>query len=461
MHESADQEKQRPALLSPATIVLMYMLAGILWVVLSNGLLVRYVHTPRVLTSIEIVKDGFFILLTAGLLYLLIKRGMQTLYRSEEALLESKRTLSTLLSNLPGIVYRCLNDSNWTMEFVSDGCSVLTGYDPSDLMHNNKISYAQMIHPDDQEMVWNDVQSALHDNRPFQITYRIRTAGGEEKWVWEQGRQVPSPEGAPATLEGFITDITLQVKAIEELKKHQDHLEVLVKERTRDLESAQRILIQREKLRTLGVIAAEVAHEIRNPLVAVGGFARRLFKKYPHLHECGIIYQESQRLEKILDRITHYLKPVTLHRVPCFVNDIIAECIDLLLPEIERRKITCTFHLEKEQSVLHADTDVLSQVIINLIHHAMEAIGENGELQIRSYEDAHQVYVDFKSPRIVCAHIDAELLFMPFDEGGESIGLPLAYRLVKDMGGVLSFSQEEHGILFTVAFLKSDLSSVS
>ncbi len=99
-----------------------------------------------------------------------------------------KRFQSTLLSNLPGMVYRCLNDEDWTMEYVSDGCFELTGYAPDDLILSRGISYNQLIHPDDRKMVRDEVQRALEAGQPYKITYRIVTADGHEKWVWEQGR---------------------------------------------------------------------------------------------------------------------------------------------------------------------------------------------------------------------------------------------------------------------------------
>ncbi len=128
--------------------------------------------------------------------------------REEEALRESERRLSTLMANLPGMVYRCRNDPNWTMKFVSDGSALLTGYPPADFVENNKIAFADLIHPEDREKVWQQVQAALEEKRPFKIEYRIRTAAGAERWVWEQGSGVYSAEGQLLALEGFITDIT-------------------------------------------------------------------------------------------------------------------------------------------------------------------------------------------------------------------------------------------------------------
>jgi PAS domain S-box-containing protein len=148
--------------------------------------------------------------------------------RVEAELRESQRALSTLMSNLPGMAYRCQNDWDRTMEFVSQGCFDLTGYPASDLAERRKVSYAQAIHPEDRKPMWDEMQAALGRAVPFQLTYRIRTASGAEKWVWEQGRGVVSAEGTLLALEGFIIDIT------ERVLTHQI-LEERVADRTREL----------------------------------------------------------------------------------------------------------------------------------------------------------------------------------------------------------------------------------
>ena len=163
--------------------------------------------------------------------------------KAEEALRESQRALSTLMSNLPGMAYRCRNDRNWTMDFVSEGCVDLTGYEAADIVHSHKISYADLIHPDDREMVWESVQVALMRQVPFQITYRINPADGKQKWVWEQGQGVFSPRGELLALEGFIIDITERVRAEEVLRTAHSELERRVEERTADLSAANERLL--------------------------------------------------------------------------------------------------------------------------------------------------------------------------------------------------------------------------
>jgi PAS domain S-box-containing protein/putative nucleotidyltransferase with HDIG domain len=123
-----------------------------------------------------------------------------------------QQSLTTLLGNLPGMVYRCRNDPDWTMEFVSEGCQALTGYPPESLLGNRDASYGGLIHPDDRERIWREVQSAHEAGSPFQFEYRIRHRDGALRWAWEQGRCIRTGDGS-ALLEGYVTDITTQRRA--------------------------------------------------------------------------------------------------------------------------------------------------------------------------------------------------------------------------------------------------------
>ncbi len=135
----------------------------------------------------------------------------------EHELRESQRALATLMSNLPGMAYRCRNDRDWSMEFVSDGAAELTGHTPEELTDPAPPAYGDLIHPADRDMVWDGVQVALSKRQPFQIVYRLVTATGEERWVWEKGRGVFGEDGALRSLEGFVTDITERRRAEEQV----------------------------------------------------------------------------------------------------------------------------------------------------------------------------------------------------------------------------------------------------
>ena len=120
---------------------------------------------------------------------------------------ESERRLSALVSSLPGMAYRCRNDHQRTMEFVSDGVISITGYTPEELT-SGRTHWAQLQHPDDVAWTWEAVQSAAREHRPFQFEYRIRHKDGSERWVSEQGQGVYNGTDEPVAFEGFITDVT-------------------------------------------------------------------------------------------------------------------------------------------------------------------------------------------------------------------------------------------------------------
>ncbi len=140
------------------------------------------------------------------------------LKRAEYGLRESNRMYAMLLSNLPGFVYRCVNDKDWTMEYMSEGCLEITGYKAEDFIGNNVLPYNDIVRKDFQEPLWKEWQEILAKRIPFEDEYPIITASGKERWVWERGRGVFSNDDKLLYLEGFITDITARKQAEDELK---------------------------------------------------------------------------------------------------------------------------------------------------------------------------------------------------------------------------------------------------
>ncbi len=138
---------------------------------------------------------------------------------------ESERRFQYLAENLNGMVYRCKNDSAWTMEYVSAYAETLTGYSTYELIDSRVVAYADLINVNDRKKVWAEIQAALLLREAFVLTYRIRTVSGEEKWVWEQGRGVFDEEGELLALEGFVTDITESKHEHDELARTQELLE--------------------------------------------------------------------------------------------------------------------------------------------------------------------------------------------------------------------------------------------
>jgi diguanylate cyclase len=125
---------------------------------------------------------------------------------------ESEQRMSALLANLPGMAYRCRNDRNWTMQYVSDGCLRLTGYTREQLLHNTAISYNDIIVKKYREEIWTNWQVRLNRHETIEMEYEIVTKDGKTKWVWEQGRGVYDHQDRVIAIEGLIIDISERVE---------------------------------------------------------------------------------------------------------------------------------------------------------------------------------------------------------------------------------------------------------
>ena len=148
-------------------------------------------------------------------------RTERELERRVTQLRESERRFRTLVSNLPGMVYRCENERGWPMSFVSDGAVELTGYSPTELESDVVNWEEDVLVEDERDDLWETVQAAIDAREPFQVEYELRTVDGERKWVWERGRGVFENDELVA-LEGVITDVTEERELREDLRRERD-----------------------------------------------------------------------------------------------------------------------------------------------------------------------------------------------------------------------------------------------
>ena len=116
----------------------------------------------------------------------------------------------SIMNRLPGTVFRCKNDLNFTMLFLSDACKKITGYEKKELLENNQIKFIDLIHPVDQLFVSESLQKSIKDQEPFSIEYRIITKDKKEVWIHAQGSGVSNEFKQLLYLEGYFTDITNQ-----------------------------------------------------------------------------------------------------------------------------------------------------------------------------------------------------------------------------------------------------------
>ncbi|WIV66521.1 PAS domain S-box protein [Natrialbaceae archaeon AArc-T1-2] len=152
--------------------------------------------------------------------------GLSVYFRDVSDRKERERRLSSLIDNVPGMVYRCRNERGWPMEFVSDACNELTGYDPETLERGDVEWGEDVMLQRDRETLWKAVQQRGDCGSTFSETYRIETADGERRWVRDYGRGV-FEAGELVSVEGVIEDVTDRIERERKLEHQREQLAAL------------------------------------------------------------------------------------------------------------------------------------------------------------------------------------------------------------------------------------------
>ncbi|MCA9433029.1 MAG: GAF domain-containing protein, partial [Candidatus Omnitrophica bacterium] len=207
------------------------------------------------------------------------------------------------------------------------------------------------------------------------------------------GRPIPEEDMQLLAIVANQTAAALShIHLIQELEKFYTVLEEKVREAVAEKEKAQGEMIRSAKFATVGEMAVTIAHEIRNPLTAVRGFAQRLLRKSDDTETVRnyseIIVQEVDRLNHVLGDVLDFAKNVDTHLSPVNLNEIIQNAVTLLQERFGRSNILCEMDLDPKIPICYYDGPQLTQVLINLMKNGAEAMKEGGVLEVRTkFED--------------------------------------------------------------------------
>lgn len=330
---------------------------------------------------------------------------------------------TNFIEGMPLLIFRVMED--FSIGFMNRACQSMLGYEPQAALRDPDW-LMNRVHDEDREPVQKSLERVFRGFAPVTVQCRIVHKNGH----LVHGILKTLPCGVYAdscganAVDCIFMDITERV-----------HLE--------------NILVQDEKLKTVGAISSEVAHEIRNPLVSIGGFARRLSAKAPNIPETDIILKESKRLEDILNRIRSYLDPVTLNNRPCSLNEILIESVDRVFTELKNMGLSVKTILDHNLPQAEADPEALSRIFINLIRNASQALNPGGSIQVATYVNGGSVNASFTNRLSDLKPLDPESMYSPFTK--DNFELPMAHRLLQSMGGHLSLCRDRDSALFVVA----------
>ena len=402
---------------------------------------------------------------------ILMIRDITEVKEMEQEVYESHRKLYTLMQHLPGMAYRCNNQKGWPMDFISEGCIGLTGYWPEEIT-TGPVMYGDLIHPEDRNDVWKEVQQAVGKNTSFQLIYRIFTKNQQEKWVWERGVMVPSSNDEHTHLEGLITDITERKKIEEELTVKNQEIKAAEEEVRASNEELMMInhRLEKQKIelrkakkkaeesdRLKSRFLANMSHEIRTPMNGIMGFADILQKKqYPPQKQqkfLNIIHSSTRELLHIINDIVDVSKieanQLSLNPRPFCLNDMLDElCLTYQAKMEHDNKQHLLLELEKglsrEDSWIVCDINRLKQVFNNLIGNAIKFTEQGGIYLSYRLKDTRTLMFSVRDTGIGIPEEKINKVFNRFLQleesihpqyGGTGLGLTISKNLIEMMGG--------------------------
>jgi signal transduction histidine kinase len=259
---------------------------------------------------------------------------------------------------------------------------------------------------------------------------------------------------------GFLTLLSNQAAlAIENSRLYTNLQEV-----NSQLLQAQTRLIQSEKLASLGEVVASISHEIKNPLVSIGGFVRRLDRKFPEDSSekkyMDIVLKEVKRLERILDETLSYSKDAAAPSDFHDLNRLLEDTLGTMENEFYERDILVVKEFSPDLPSFFCDPQQIKQVFINLLFNAMQAIGHDGKLTLQTSRgmEGEKEFIQLKMTD-TGGGMQADILdniFNPFFTTkfeGTGLGLSIAHKIVtKHRGAIHVINDPGVGATFLIQF---------
>lgn len=354
----------------------------------------------------------------------------------EQAVKESELKFRSLIANIPGIAYRCLNQYGWPMVFISDAVERITGYSKEDfLLPDPIVSFEDLIHADDMDKV----KAAIGSKKEYTMEYRIYDKQNKLHWVREQGRIIQSDDGEVMWLDGFIMDITDRRNMEDDLLVAKDKAEQAAAARTAFL--------------------ANMSHEIRTPMNAIIGFSDILLdtplntEQHKHM---STINRSARSLLHLLNDILDSAKldkgKLELENIDFLLNEEIDTVISTFWLEAKRKGLDLKVQLDSRLAkAYNGAPERIRQVLSNLIGNSvkftesgcvtLQVMPENQDSVLFIVSDTGIGMTPEQCSRVFDAFSQADAS-MSRKYGGTGLGTTISKQLVELMGGEISVTSE-------------------
>jgi PAS domain S-box-containing protein len=341
-------------------------------------------------------------------------------------LVESEEKYRTLVENIPLIVYRILRDG--TTEFINSALTESLGYGIEEAVGNRRF-WREKICNEETDPKKDVFKVCFEEGRECRTERRVKDKGGRQLIFIDHAIPAWNLSGSIKWVDGIMMDIT-------EIKSLQDRI------------------LRSEEIRLLGEISARMAHEIRNPLSAAGGFARRLHLALsdndPNKKSAQIIVEQVAKLENLLKILLSSISPFDLSLEEVDVGQILSSLLKTLKGLLKSKKIEVVSDIPPGIPAIQGDRERLNQALENLLKHAILSTpeGEKFYLAVERTGDRLEVILRHKMAKL--SEDDLEKFFFPHVEDWTDtkiLDLPLSKVIIHRHRGKVDVTRESGNIL--------------
>jgi PAS domain S-box-containing protein len=420
-----------------------------------------------------------------------ISRDITELHRADEALRESEERYARLLDSVTDYVYTVrLRNGEVLSTSHGPGCLAVTGYRPDEFDADPWL-WHRIIHPDDRELVVENITRMIHEKTPLAIEHRLVRRDGTVRWVHNKQVAKYDSDRQLIAYDGLVSDITERRQAEAQVQEANVRLREVLADLTRshaELKAAQMQLIEAEKMQSVGRLAAGVAHEVKNPLATLQMGLQCLLDEglACNANVAPILTQMQEavnRASTVIGDLLNLSSPRELKTSGASVNAVVERALRFVGYEAAPHRYKVERQLAADLPQCRIDPDKIEQVLINLLTNACDAMPEGGTITVSTSMrtlGAHEVSYDvgdrggvrFRAGERVVAIEIADtghgipeekmgIIFDPFYTSkptgkGTGLGLSVARKIIELHKGQLEIRNATGGGVVATVLLKPE-----
>ena len=349
------------------------------------------------------------------------------------SLKESEMTYRTLVENVPIPVYMIMADG--AVVFLNKSIEQVLGVFPKELNGSRQL-WDEYIYPRDRDSVIAQREESLREGKGLHVDYRMVHKNGRLVYVVDHAVAVFDENNGFIRMDGILVDVTMQKELQEE------HL-------------------QAEELDTLSQVSSRLAHEIRNPLTAIGGLTRRILKTFEagdtRTEKAELIIDQVEKLEKILQMILTYLGPQSVTLETVNLNSAVSEAVENIRKSMEGKDFTVTLVLDESLQDIELDREQFERCLIFLLENAFYRMHRKGSINVMTKKIGEHARITLTYQVPFISDDDINDFFYPFtvaypfkhgDANGDIMDVPVCKRIIHNHCGIINVSREDDNSLW-------------